>query len=156
MIQRHRGILIEMETDDGATWLRNGDNRKDLCEAIGNNAKFKPRTFSLIAFNVALTIEPDSQEHKNEICEANHIGEGGIVNMRWAKLPERRSLGQKTAHLIIAFTDANAANRAISEGLVICNKRAHIEKAKRDPVRATAIRSAADRDDDTSRGSEVV
>jgi hypothetical protein len=55
--------------------------------------------------------------------------------MHWAKLPERQSMGQKTVHLIIAFTDANAANRAISEGLIICNKRAHVEKAKSDPVR---------------------
>jgi hypothetical protein len=135
MIQRHRGILIEMETDDGATWLRSGDNRKILCVAIGSNATFKPRTFSLIAYNVALTVEPDNQRHKDEICEANHMEAGGIASMRWAKLPERRSAGQKTAHLIIAFTNANAANRAITEGFVICNRKAHIKKVKRDPIR---------------------
>jgi hypothetical protein len=134
-IQRHRGILIEMETDSGATWLGNGDNRKMLCEAIGSNATFKPRTFNLIAFNVALTVEPDNQGHKDEICEVNHLEVGEIASMRWAKLPERRTTGQKTAHLIIAFTNATTANRAITEGLTICNKKAHIEKVKKDPIR---------------------
>jgi hypothetical protein len=50
---------------------------RQLEKPLQSNTKFKPRTFSLIAFNVALVIEPESQGHKNEICEANHIGKGG-------------------------------------------------------------------------------
>ena len=48
---------------------------------------------------------------------------------------QRRSPGQKTAHLILSLTDADTANRAIANGLVICNRRTRIEKVKKEPVR---------------------
>jgi hypothetical protein len=135
VIQRNRGILIEMENNEGAAWMGKADNRAALCEAIGGNAAFKARTYSLIAFNVALTVEPGDAAHRGEIEEANFIEKGGITAMRWAKLPERRSAGQRTAHLILSLENPNVANRAISEGLVICNRKVHVEKTKRDPVR---------------------
>jgi hypothetical protein len=50
------------------------------------------------------------------------------------KASRREVNRQKTAHLIIAFTNANTANRAITEGLIICNRKAYIEKVKRDPI----------------------
>lgn len=61
--------------------------------------------------------------------------EDTISAMQWAKPAERCSAGQRTAHLILLFTDANTANRAIANGLNICNRRKHIEKMKKKPIR---------------------
>ena len=80
-------------------------------------------------------MDPEDQKHQKEVCEANHIEDEVIVAMRWAKPIKRRSPGQKTAHLIISFVDAQAANRAIANGLMICNRRTHLEKIKKEPIR---------------------
>ena len=55
--------------------------------------------------------------------------------LKWAKPVNRRSPEQRTAHLILTFSNANAANRAITDGLTICNRRCHVEKVKREPTR---------------------
>ena len=42
--------------------------------------------------------------------------------MRWAKPIHRRALTQRTAHLILTFNSADVANRAITNGIYICNR----------------------------------
>jgi len=96
---------------------------------------FKARVHNAIEFNVALTIDPDNQKHREEICEANHLNEDTIVAMRWVKPIQRRAPSQKTAHLILSLTDIKAANRAIANGLTICNRRTRVEKIKKEPTR---------------------
>ena len=133
--QKHKGILFEMDDDTAAKWMNQKKNQLAFCKEFGPKATLKPRTYNLIAFNVAIAMDPEDQKHQKEVCEANHIEDEVIVAMRWAKPIKRRSPGQKTAHLIISFVDAQAANRAIANGLMICNRRTHIEKIKKEPIR---------------------
>ena len=58
-----------------------------------------------------------------------------ITSARWAKAPDRRAPNQRTAHLLLSLNSVDAANRAITNGLSICNKRCHVERAKREPTR---------------------
>jgi hypothetical protein len=81
VVQRNRGILLEIENNNGAAWMRMTDNCTALCKAIGNNAYFRTRTYNLIAFNVDLTVEPENQVHRDEISEANHLEIGSIMSM---------------------------------------------------------------------------
>ena len=133
--QRNKGILFEMENDAAACWMNETSNRITFCKAVSPKATIKPRTYSLIAFNVAISFELENQKHHKEVCEANHIDEENITALRWAKPVKRRSPGQKTAHLIMSFADAQAANRAIANGLTFCNRRTHVEKIKKEPIR---------------------
>jgi len=135
MVQRRRGILVETENDETAAWLGSRANQEALCKALGEGVSFKPRSFNIIAYNVALTIEPDNVKHLQEIGEVNHLDPDTITTLRWAKPIQRRSPSQKTAHLIVTFTSAEAANRAIADGLNICNRRVHVGKIKKEPVR---------------------
>jgi len=133
--QKHRGILMEVDDDDAASWMKLDENRAALCSALGPSVMFKARVHNVIAFNVALTIDPDNQKHREEICKANYLNEDAIVAMRWVKPIQRQAPSQKTAHLILSLTDINAANRAIANGLTICNRRTRIEKIKKEPIR---------------------
>ena len=54
---------------------------------------------------------------------------------RWAKPIHRRSPEQRTAHLILTYTSADTANRAITNGLHICNRRCYVERVKIEPTR---------------------
>ena len=88
-----------------------------------------------MAFNVPLAINPEDESHCAEISEANDYEIGTITKAKWAKPINRRSQNQRTAHLLITFNNADAANRSIVNGLTICNRRCHIEKTKKEPVR---------------------
>ena len=131
---RSGGIVIEAENDETASWLSIQDNQRLICDKIGSNAEFRNRSFNTIAFNVPLALNPDDANHRLEICEANNLEGSTITSAKWAKPIERRSPNQRTAHLFLTFSNVDAANRAITNGLSICNRRCHVERTKRDPL----------------------
>ena len=132
---RNGGALVEMDTDAATIWMSNMENRTSLCSKIGPTATFRSRVHNLIAFNVPLGLNPEDQKHRQEVCEANSLENEVISAMRWVKPVHRRTQTQRTAHLILTFNSADAANRAITNGLYICNRRCHTEKMKREPTR---------------------
>ena len=132
---RNGGTLIEMDSDGATAWLTKQENRNGFCSKVGPTVIFRARIYSLIAFNVPLDIDPENQNHRHEICEANGMESEFISGMKWAKPIHRRSETQRTAHLFITFTNADAANRAITNGLYICNRRCHVERTRREPTR---------------------
>ncbi len=133
--QRLGGLLIETNNDDAANWIRSPHNQNALCAALGPGSTFRSRTFQMIALNVSLLLDPTNKEHLKEICEVNQLEDETISTIRWAKPIARRSPGQRSAHLIVTFTDVNEANRAVANGLTICNRRTRVEKIKKEPTR---------------------
>ena len=132
---RGGGTVIEADNDETAAWLSRPDNQRNLCEKIGSNAEFRNRPYNIIAFNVPIAMNPESADHRTEICEANDLEPSTITSAKWAKAVERRSANLRTAHLILTLNNADTANRAITNGLLICNRRCHVERTKREPTR---------------------
>jgi hypothetical protein len=134
--QSKEGLLVEMETDAGAAWMRTDTNARAFCEALGPGIEIKRRPYNVFAYNVSTAIDPDNGEHLKEISEANDIQDGGLIAMRWVKPPNRRDRAdQRTAHLILSFSNVDDANRAILTGLTICQRRTRVSKPKKEPVR---------------------
>jgi hypothetical protein len=128
------GLLIEMDNDRAANWMKNTKNAENFCKTIGPNAKFKIKTYSLITYNVPISMDPDNNAHIEEIQEVNQLERGTIKWARWVKPITRRSRGQRSAHLIPSFTDTSAANHVLVSGLTICHHRIRIDKVKKEPI----------------------
>ncbi len=133
--QRQGGILIEMDNDHATNWLKEEANTKEFCNKIGPDANFKTRTYNLIAYNVPITMDPENDKHLEEIHETNQIEKGSIIKARWVKPIARRSPSQRSAHLILTFTNVNIANRALTNGLLICHSKVKVDKVKKEPIR---------------------
>jgi len=132
---RNGGTVIEADSDETASWLSNLSNQKKLCEKLGSQAEFRVRSYNVIAFNVPLGINPEDNEHRLEICEANGFEPSAILSAKWAKAINKRTASQKTAHLLLTFDSAHAANRVITNGLSICNRKCQVERTRREPIR---------------------
>ena len=132
---RNGGTLIEMDSDAAATWLSEQENQDKTCSKLGPGVSFRNRVHNLIAFNVPLDLSPENQSHRQEVCEANSLDPDTITTLKWVKPVHRRSQTQRTAHLFLTFNNADAANRAITNGIYICNRRCHAERVKREPTR---------------------
>jgi hypothetical protein len=132
---RNDGTLIEMDSEAATTWITNQENQVKLCNKIGEGVSFRTRVHNLIAYNVPLGITPEDVKHRQEVCEANNIDSEVITTMKWVKAVHRRAQDQRTAHLFLTFNSADAANRAITNGLYICNRRCRTERVKREPTR---------------------
>jgi hypothetical protein len=129
------GILAEMRSEGAAKWFQRKDTVEKFKVELRVAVSLKKRTHNCIAFFVPLTLDPGNPEHIEEIQESNDIAADTIIRAKWAKAPERRTPSQSCGHLIISFTDPDAANRAILNGLIICNKRVTIQKSKKEPLR---------------------
>jgi hypothetical protein len=132
---KDRGILIEVESDLALNWLNQTQNSIAFRIEIGPDIVVKPRSHTVIAFNVPTTLDPENHDHRAEICEVNNLEQGTISTTRWTKQPRHRPPDQTTAHLYLTFVDVISANRAISEGLTVCSKRVRVEKARKEPTR---------------------
>ena len=131
----NRGTLIEMENDHALNWLKKTENSFAFRVEIGPDVMVKQRTHPIIAFNTPLTFDPGNPDHIAEFREVNNVDQDTNLTLRWLKPPLRRTQEQKTAHLLLTFTEATGANRAISEGLLICGRRVRVEKTKKEPTR---------------------
>ncbi|EDR06230.1 uncharacterized protein LACBIDRAFT_300515 [Laccaria bicolor S238N-H82] len=130
------GILVEMVMDEGAVWLASKANAEAFLRELGElEASFKTRSYNVIAYYVPLNLDTNSEKDKREIKEANRIQVGVLTKIRWIKPPMRRRTDQCFAHIIITFSDAETANRAIVNGLSICHKRVSIAKCRKEPIR---------------------
>jgi hypothetical protein len=133
--QKDGNLIIEVDSDISAKWYANTSNKVNLCVALGDNVSFRPKLFNVLAFNVPLTIDVSDPKHVDEINEANDLEDYAVSSIRWAKPSNRRAPQQKSAHLILSFLSPEAANRVISNGIWICNKKCHVERIKREPIR---------------------
>jgi hypothetical protein len=118
------GILVEMVTDEGAMWLASKANTEAFLQELGESeASFKMRLYNVVTYYVPLNLDTNREKDRKEIEEANNIPGGVLTKIRWIKPPMQRRTDQRCSHIIATFSDAETANRAVVNGLSICNKR---------------------------------
>ncbi|KAF5380109.1 hypothetical protein D9615_006244 [Tricholomella constricta] len=97
------GVLLEANDETAAKWIK--DNADLFTDALGQGAKVQRRTFSMIARFVSVDFDPASVMQYMTLLERNRIPEEAIASVRWIKPIERRSPGQKSAHMSIKFVE---------------------------------------------------
>ena len=133
--QGKKGLLVEIESDNGAAWLKDNKNAKSFCESLSPGLAIKHRLYSVLTFNASTALDPDNADHIKEIMETNDIMENGIASMRWVKPAGCHDRAdQHSTHLILVFTNINDANRAILSGLHICQQWLRVVKPKKEPL----------------------
>lgn len=134
----NKGLLGEFMHDEGAKWFAKQNHADAFVTALGvdcTGASVKKRNHPMIAYYVPLNLNTENPTHLAEITESNNLQPGDLVKVRWAKPPARRSPSQICGHLILTFSNPDAANRAKTEGLIICSKRVSVAKYKKEPIR---------------------
>ena len=132
---KNGGLLIEASDSKSAEWLRSEANILHMECELGTTILTEMRNYNAMAYFVPLTFSAADKSHLEEVTETNDLPNGSISKCRWAKAPERRSPNQTVGHVVITFTDPDSANKAILNGLVICNKKVSVTKCRREPVR---------------------
>ena len=131
----HGGLLLEFNSQAAVEQLDHAHARDIFLKGLGTSAYVRPRRYNVIVYYVPLTFDTDDPEGMREIESTNSLPDQSIASMRWIKPPGRRSPRQLVAHAIIAFSDPKAANKALVEGLTICQRKLDTVKSKREPVR---------------------
>ena len=81
-----------------------------LCNALSPGLNIKQRKFNMFV-NASTALDPENADHLKEIAETNNIQNDTLVAMCWVKPMNRRDRAdQRTAHLILTFSNADDAN----------------------------------------------
>lgn len=132
---RNGGLLLEANSEEAAAWIREPQHRNIFAKAFDNEAEVKARAYNVMAYFVPLTFQTEGSDNLREIEEMSGLPEGAITKARYVKPAHRRSPTQMTGHVILTFSDPKNANRAIVNGLTICQQGVRAGKCKREPLR---------------------
>ena len=135
-------IVYELATKEAAHWFNTPANATAFERALGGGA-FVHRTFKLVAEFVPTTFAPGTDEALRKVEDLNDLPHKAIADARWIKPPEKRTPGQKTAHLLLSFREAKHANQAVS-GLIIAGKRTTVRRDRNEPRRCMRCQNFAD------------
>ena len=71
--QSKEGLLVEMDSDMGAAWMKVNTNSRSFCNALGPGISVRQWLYSMFAYNASMVLNPDNKDHLKEIAEANDI-----------------------------------------------------------------------------------
>lgn len=127
------GLLLEANCEEAARWIIK--NAEEFTECFGAGTTLMKRTYTMIARFVTVDFNPTSVGAHMELATANNFDPTDIASMKWIKPEEKRSQGQKAAHLMIKLHDPDLANRLTVEGIYIHHERVNIERERKEPLR---------------------
>ncbi|KAF7351085.1 hypothetical protein MSAN_01670900 [Mycena sanguinolenta] len=135
------GVIFDCKDEATAEWVRQTHVVRQFVAALGSNCVYRPRRTELIAEMVGVEARVEEAGFWRVVETDSGITEGGIESARWIKAVERRTPGQRVAHLRVAFANAEAANHAIDNGLFVQGRHVRVRKSDNEPVRCARCQS---------------
>ena len=135
------GLLLEMDSEDAASWLSSPVNKANFLGRFAPDATFKSRTYSLVVQFVPLQFRPDSEPELRDIEEANMLPKNAILWAQWIKPAYRRAPDQTCGHVLVVMTKPEDANTILTNGIILCQKRVYTKKCKKEPTRCLKCHS---------------
>lgn len=132
---RNQGILLELNSSEAATWVKNPLNRLIFIEQLGGKIKIKDRQFNLVVPFLPISTDISDPATLRYIEHENGIPEYAITQARWIKDPTKCDDNQRVAHALFSFSSPEAANKLLKDGLYVNMERLRPHKDKKEPIR---------------------
>lgn len=132
---RNGGLLLELNSDEAADWLRSDEVIERFLENLGSGASIKNRTYQVIVQFVPVSFDPTADENLRSYEEHNNIEAGTIAKAEWIKPIKDRKPNQKVATLRVFHRTAKSANTILKQGAYVFNKRVEPKRPHREPIR---------------------
>ena len=132
---RNGGLLLEMDSTEAATWLKNEDTSRRFLEGIGSGANIKNRSYQVIVQFVPVNFDPTDDAQIRTYEDLNGIPANSILKAEWIKPVGERKPNQKVATLRMSHRDAASANSILKQGAHVFNKRVEPKRPRKEPIR---------------------
>ena len=129
------GLLLEMDSEEAATWLSGSFAKAAFLGRFAPEAALKSRTYSLVIQFVPLHFKPGDVNELRALEDLNGLPPNALLRARWIKPPYRRAAEQTCGHVLAVMTRPEDANKILTDGLIVCQKRVYAEKCKKEPTR---------------------
>jgi hypothetical protein len=137
---RKGSLILQFVTKEAADWLRKPEVATAFTKKFDPDTAIRDRTHPIMVPRIPLTFDPGNPAHLREVEETNGLTPKTIKKARWIKPEYRRAPGQSCAHAIFTISSVTNANRAIKEGIYICNTCTFPKKLKFEPKQCMKCR----------------
>jgi len=134
-ILKNGGILFEMESENGAEWLKNTEITKNFEKCFPGNVSIKGKTYQVVVQFLPVRLKNRLEELITAIEKENNLSEGSIVNAKWLRNPDNWGASQTKAHAVLSVKFRREANDIINNGALIDGSRHDARKLEEDPRR---------------------
>ncbi|KAG2737974.1 hypothetical protein P692DRAFT_201660663, partial [Suillus brevipes Sb2] len=94
---RNGGIIVELDSEELATWLREPTGRALLEEQFESTVSFRSRTFALVLEYLPIRLQLDDASLLRRVEIENNLPADSLSTIRWIKPVARRSAEQRKA-----------------------------------------------------------
>lgn len=129
------GLIIELDSENLANWLRSPVGRLALESHLDSTAYIRDRTYAIVAQYLPIALDVTREDFPRLIERDNHLPPNSIASIRWIKPPQRRSPEQCFVFALMQVKDAATANDLLKEGVCINAHRYTVHKDKKEPLR---------------------
>ena len=134
-ILENGGVVIEMDTEDAADWVRTEDGRREFEANFGGSAKVKDQLHQVVVNFLPVTLRDALEDIAPRIEADNTLPSDCIAHCRWLKAPKFWSKGQRFAHALIAVKGRMEASLLIRHGVIVEGQRFRVRKMLEEPKR---------------------
>jgi len=132
---KNGGVLFEMDSEDGANWLKQDEVTKAFENCFPRTVKIKGNNYQVVVQFLPIRLKNRLEDLLTEIEKENNLIKGSIVSAKWLRNPANWNPTQTKVHAVLAIKHRNEANNIISKGMLIDGARHDARKLEEDPKR---------------------
>jgi len=132
-ILKNRGILFELESENGAQWLKQPEITKAFESCFPGVVSVKGNNFQVVIQSLPVQLKNHLEDLFTAIENEKELHKGSIANGRWLRNPNNWGANQTKAHAVFSFRYGADANNVINGGLLIDGSRHDARKLEEDP-----------------------
>jgi hypothetical protein len=134
-VQCNGSLVIELENENIAGWLRSPNGRAALESQLDLAVTVRDRTHPIVVQYLPIYFNIEQENFLRQVERENTLPINSLDSIRWIKPPHRRSNEQSKAFALIQVCDAAIANNILREGICIDKNRFSVHKDKKEPIR---------------------
>jgi hypothetical protein len=117
-----------MKMTAAVEWLRRMEIRESFMSFFGGQGQMTDRGFVIVLKFIPVDFKPSSLSARHKVEAENEMGTGEIIDEKWLRNRDKRSLGQRTAFTLITLKTACTVNRTLHDGIVVEGKQVFAHK----------------------------
>ncbi|KIK47993.1 hypothetical protein CY34DRAFT_27466, partial [Suillus luteus UH-Slu-Lm8-n1] len=82
---RNGGLLVELDNEVLATWIRKLINSKALTSKLGPTVLFRSSAFPIVIEYLPICIQIESEQFLRMTEKENNLPENSLINIKWIK-----------------------------------------------------------------------
>ncbi|KAG2757193.1 hypothetical protein P692DRAFT_201673798, partial [Suillus brevipes Sb2] len=94
---RNGGLLVELDNEALATWIRKPINSKALTSKLGPTVSFRSSAFPIVIEYLPIRIQIENEQFLRTTEKENDLPENSLINIKWIKPVNRRTQVQQKA-----------------------------------------------------------